>query len=155
MAQVDSALRSDVLSAVERFRTPAFEPLWTEFGEPTGPDSRLVFCVTRHLHDFGSPGAFWVHALFNHLEDRAESEDLPEVARGSLCREATPTEAVDVIESRIGRPLEESERATMLMSDVRKPPRVFLMLASEALWAGLIQADDACVALFLESLAKR
>ncbi|HSN14381.1 MAG TPA: hypothetical protein VLT61_07095 [Anaeromyxobacteraceae bacterium] len=111
--------------------------------------------MTRHWHDFGSPGAFWVHALFNHLEDRAEAENLSEVAHGSLCREATPTEAVGVIESRIGRPLEESERATMLMSDVRKPPRVFLMLASEALWAGLIQAEDACVALFLESPAKR
>jgi len=95
-----------------------------------------VFYVTRTKHHFGSLGAFWVHAVFDFLEDRLESEALAEMATASICREVTPTEAVGALQSRMRRPLEHTERATMLLVGEPAVLRVFSMLASEVLWAG-------------------
>jgi hypothetical protein len=114
-----------------------------------------VFYVTRTKDQFGSLGAFWVHALFNFLEDRQESEALTEVATASQCREVTPTEVIDALQGRMGRPLVDAERETMLLAGGRPVLRVLLMLASEGLWAGLIEAEGACVATFLDSRSKQ
>lgn len=151
MPQVDALLRSHVLSSLERFRVPASEPIWSENGEPTRTGAQLVFYVTRTTQHFGSPGGFWVDALFNFLEDRSQPDVLAEAAGTSLCREVTPTEAIGVLERRLGRSLEGSERATMLLAGGRTDLRVFEMLATEALWAGLCLAEDAYVAAFVDS----
>lgn len=92
MRQVDPQLKSDVLSSLERYRTPASEPIWSVSGAPARVGAQLVFYVTGNKEHFGSLGAFWVHALFNFLEDREEPAALAEVATASECREVTPTE---------------------------------------------------------------
>ncbi|WP_041450407.1 hypothetical protein [Anaeromyxobacter dehalogenans] len=154
MPQVDSLLRSDILASVGGFRAPASEPIWADSGEPTTGGAQLFFYVTRAKHHFASLGVFWVHALFNFLEDRLETEALVQVATRSLCHEVTPAEVVDALQSRMGRPLENTERATMLMTGGRAL-RVFSMLVSEVWWAGLVEAEGACVAVFLDSTSKQ
>jgi hypothetical protein len=155
MPQSDSRFRSDILSSVARFRAPASEPIWSDAGEPTRSGSQLVFYATRAKHHFGSLGNFWVHALFCFLEDRLKSEALVELAAASLCHEMTFSELTEALQSRMGRPLEVTERATMLTASERASVRIFSMLASDSLWAVVIEAERACVAVFLDSMSKQ
>lgn len=149
MSQVDTQLRSDILASAATFRTPPSEPIWSQQSEPSGNRTQLVLYITDRKADFGTPGAFWVHALFSFLEDRLEPEALAESATASLCRKTTPGAVIQAIESRLSRPLDDAEREAMRIADHRPDVRVFAMLASEKRFAALIEADSRCVGVFV------
>ncbi|WP_242361777.1 hypothetical protein [Anaeromyxobacter sp. SG17] len=155
MTQVDLLLRSEIHAYVPTFRAPSSEPIWTEWGDTTPTGVQLVLYGTHRKDHFGSLGAFWVHALFNFLEDRFEDDAVDALASASLCRESTPSEVVQTIQSRVGRPLEHQERVAMLLEERPPAPRVFTMLESERYWATLIDAARTCAAVFLAEPAWR
>lgn len=149
MTQVDTQLRSDVLASLATFRAPVSEPIWSESSEPTPTGAQLVFYVTNSKKYFGTLGAFWIHALFSFLEDRLQSDALVEFATASLCRETTASEVIQTIQTRLGRLLEDTERVATRIADQRAGVRVFAMLASEAYLAALIEAEGACIGVFV------
>lgn len=153
MTQVDTQLRSDVLTSVAGFRAPESEPIWSESSEPTTTGAQLLLYITDRKEYFGTLGAFWVHALFSFLEDRLESNALTEYATASLCRETTMSEIVQAIQARLGRSLGDAERAAMRVTEHRAGLRVFAMLTSEAYFATLIEVEGTCVGVFVADSA--
>ncbi|WP_041453386.1 hypothetical protein [Anaeromyxobacter dehalogenans] len=149
MTNVDTQLRSDILTSVAGFRAPASEPIWSERSDSAGNGPDLVLYITDKKAHFGTRGSFWVHALFGFLEDRLEPEALAESAAASLCREMTIGEVLQAVEGRIGRPLDHAERETMRLAEHRPEERVFGMLASQEYFAALIEADDRYIGVFV------
>jgi hypothetical protein len=149
VAPVDTQLRSDTLASVAAFRASASEPIWSEWAEPTGTGAQLVLYITNRKDHFGTLGGFWIHALFNFLEDRLESNALAECATTSLCRRTTASEVVQTVQARLGRPLQDAERVAMRVADQQAGLRVFAMLASEAYLAALVEAEDTCIGVFV------
>jgi hypothetical protein len=117
-----------------------------------------VLYITDRGEHFETLGTFWIHALFKFLEDRFEvhatatsldSEALISLATASDCREASAREVIQAIQTRLGRPLDDTERVAMHIGDEAAGLRVFAMLASEDCWAALFECEARCVGAFV------